>query len=325
MYQKDNFVFELLKKKIVETMQKSFPGISPSISEWKGQDIVNFQEELLQKVNAHVSEKWFYTHMKTGNEKLPRIDVLNLLSKYAEYADWNDFVFNHGGVTSRPVFKSGNKYFILVPVMVFGVLGIFILINKLLSTREYTFCFYDTHTKDPITSTQFNTGATDSMTHANGLIEVSIILENESPVSYLCGSDGCFTMKTDRSVIKMVVKSPYYRDDTIIRTLKKFNQQETIGLRPNEYALMLKYFSEMNVGEWEKRRARMDEMFADNALIYKVMNDKRGTGMELYSKWEFIDKMTMPVSSLKNIEILYTKYVGDRIAVLRFRISDETR
>ena len=33
-------------------MQQSFPGISPSISDWKGSDIVNFQEELLQKVNA---------------------------------------------------------------------------------------------------------------------------------------------------------------------------------------------------------------------------------------------------------------------------------
>jgi hypothetical protein len=69
----------------------------------------------------------------------------------------------------------------------------------------------------------------------------------------------------------------------------------------------------------------MDEMFEEDAMIYQVMNDKRGTGMELYSKWEFIDKMTMPSQSLKNIEILSTKYIGDRIAVLRFRTSDKNK
>jgi len=291
-------------------MQQSFPGISPSISEWKGQDIVNFQEELLIKVNAHISEKWFYTHMKSSKDTLPRIDVLNLLSKYVGYADWNDFVYKNSGKVLKPVVKSGNRYFIIVPVLVIGVLGIFLLINKLLSNREYSFCFYDTNTKDPITNTR---------------IEVSIILENESPVNYLCSPNGCFTMKTDQNVVKMVVNTPYYRNDTIRRILKKFNQQETIGLQANEYALMLRYFSEMNVQDWQKRRAKLDEMFEDDAMIYQVMDDKRGTGLELYSKWEFIDKMTMPSQSLKNIEILNTKYIGDRIAVLRFRTSDENK
>jgi hypothetical protein len=132
-------------------------------------------------------------------------------------------------------------------------------------------------------------------------------------------------MKTDQSLIKMVVNTPYYRNDTIKRTLKKFNQHETIGLQANEYALILRYFSEMNVQDWQKRRQKLDEMFEEDAMIYQVMNDKRGTGMELYSKCEFIDKMTMPSQSLKNIEILDTKYIGDRIAVLRFRTSGKIK
>ena len=289
-------------------MQRSFPGISPSISDWKGQDIVNFQEELLLKVNAHISEKWFYTHMKTDSGKLPRIDVLILLSKYAGYADWNDFVYKNSG--KRPGIKvsSGNLYFILVPLLVVGAMGIFLLINKLASNREYTFCFYDTDTKESITHTG---------------IEVSVILENESPVNYLCSPDGCFTMKTDQSIIRMVINSPYYRNDTIKRYLRRFNPEETIGLKANEYALMLRYFSEMNVQDWQNRRLKMDEMFDDGAMIYQVLNDKNATGMELYTKWEFIDKMTMPVQSLKNIEILNTKYVGEKIAVLRFRTSEK--
>lgn len=291
-------------------MQQSFPGISPSISEWKGQDIVNFQEELLQKVNAHISEKWFYTHMKSDRDKLPRIDILNLLSKYAGFADWNDFVCRNSGKKPAPVLKSGNKYFIIVPLLVIGVMGIFILLNKKMSTREYTFCFYDTNTKEPITNT---------------VIEVSLIMENESPVNYLCSPEGCFSLKTDRSYITMVVNTPYYRNDTIRRTLKKFNPSESIGLQANEYALMIKYFAEENVTDWQIRRQKLDEMFDDGALIYQVMDDKKATGMDLYTKWEFIDKMTMPSQSLKNIEILNTKFSGERIVLLRFRIADKIK
>ena len=288
-------------------MQQSYPGLSSDIAEWKGQDIVNFQEELLQKVNAHISEKWFYTHMKSNTVTLPRIDVLNLLSKYVGYADWSDFVYRNGGLKRKAAVSSGNRYFIIVPVLVIGVLGIFLLINKLLSTREYQFCFYDSGTKEPVTNTR---------------IEVSILLDGESPVNYLCNPDGCFTLRTDQSVIRMVVNSPYYHNDTIKRTLKKFNRKETIGLRANEYALVLKYFSEKNVEDWQKRRQKLEQMFVDDAMICQVMHDKRGTGMELYTKREFIDKMTMPSRTFKNIEVLSTRYIGERIAVLKFRISD---
>lgn len=287
-------------------MQQSYPGINPSISEWKGQDIVNFQEELLQKVNAHVSEKWFYTHMKSGQDSLPRIDVLNLLSKYVGYSDWHDFVYKSSGRKSKFNFKSGNQYFIIVPLLVLAVMSMLYISYKLFSTREYTFCFYDTDTREPIT---------------NGMIEVNLLKEDESPVNYLCDESGCFTLKTDQSIVNLAVKAPYYRADTIKRTLKKFNRNETISLRANEYALMIRYFSEMNVEDWQNRRSRLDEMFEDAAMIYQVHDGSRAKGMELLTKWEFIDKMTMPAKSLQNIEILDTKYIEEKIMVMRFRIS----
>jgi hypothetical protein len=302
-------------------MQQSFPGISPSISEWKGQDIVNFQEELLHKVNAHVSEKWFYTHMKSEKETLPRIDVLNLLSKYAGYADWNDFIFKNSGKSAKTRVRKESRYFIIVPAVGVVILSIFLLLNKLISNREYTFCFYDAVTKDPVSNISTNNNTNNNINNSE-LIEVSVIMKDESPVNYLCGPNGCLTLRTNQSVIRMVVNSPYYRNDTITRILKKFNREETIGLRPNEYALMLRYFSEMNVDDWQKRRIKLEEMFDDGAMIYQVMNDKHGTGMELYNKEEFIDKLTMPSHSLKNIEILGTKYIGEKIAVLRFRTNE---
>ena len=77
--------FKLLKENIVEVMQQSNPEIPNSISDWKGQNIIDFQENLRFKQNEYLSEKWFYTHMKTANLKLPRIDILNFLSKYVGY------------------------------------------------------------------------------------------------------------------------------------------------------------------------------------------------------------------------------------------------
>ena len=306
MQEKDQIFFEKLKAEIATTMRQTYPGIAPAISEWKGQDIVNFQEELLQKVNAHVSEKWFYTHMKSGQDTLPRIDVLNLLSRYAGYADWKDFVYNKKKSQGRFSHRSGNQYFVIVPLLVIAVVSMLYLSYKLFSTREYTFCFYDADTKEPIT---------------NAMIEVNLIKESESPISYLCDENGCFTLKTDQKVVRLAINTPYYRNDTVKRTLRRFNREETIGLRANEYALMIRFFSEMNVEDWQERRQKLNGMIDDAAMIYQLHDGPGANGMQLLTKWEFIDKMTMPSRSLQNIEILDTKYVQDKIMVMRFRTS----
>ena len=77
---------------------QSYPGIDREISNWKGQEITDFQEELIKRVNGQLSEKWFYTHMKGESESLPRIDVLNMLSQYAGYNNWQDFRYKKAGI-----------------------------------------------------------------------------------------------------------------------------------------------------------------------------------------------------------------------------------
>lgn len=226
-------------------MQQSYPGINPSISEWKGQEITDFQEELLIKVNAHISEKWFYNHIKkTENASLPRIDILNLLAKYTGYTNWDDFVFKNGGAkldSSKSI--KANRYFILVPVLVLAVMAIFYLLFKLLGNREYNFSFYDAHTREPITGCQ---------------VEVRLISEEETEVNYFTDSTGQLRLKTDKSMVKMVASAPYYYPDTIIRILKNFEPDQKISLQPNDYALMIHYFSEMMVDDWHKRRSKLD-------------------------------------------------------------------
>ncbi|MFH1936528.1 MAG: hypothetical protein ABIK52_03065 [Bacteroidota bacterium] len=308
MQQQERAFFRLLKQQIVSTMQRSYPAINPDISEWKGQEITNFQEELASRVNGHISEKWFYTHMKSNSGSLPRIDVLNLLSRFCGYTGWDDFCHrNSSRVPADTRLRRANRVFILVPLLVIAILAILYVVFKIYNTREYRICFYDADTREPIT---------------NNIIEVSLLLPDESPVNFLCGPDGCLVLKTDETHVTLVVKTPYYQTDTVIRVLDRYKREEMVRLRPNNYALMIHYFSRMNVKDWQQRRNQLDRMISDSALIYQVFN--AGTvGMELYTKWEFINKLTMPASSLKHIEILDTKYSNGRIMMLRFRQKED--
>lgn len=305
MEKTDKQYLKLLKTRIVETMKQSYPGIGNDISDWKGQDIFSFQEDLQEKIKENISEKWFYSHMKSENKKLPRIDMLNFLSRYVGYIDWRDFKYRNR--KSIPQVDQDNKHgkrsLYLKITGLLLLLAVSIVLVKFIGNKSYQFTFKDAHTKRRITDT---------------LTEIIIMNENESPVYENCDPPGYYNLKTKKEKICFMVKSPYYETDTITRVLDKFEGSESIYLYPNDFAMMIHYFSATNVKDWEKRRAHLDRMISDSAFIYQFF-DEGQVGMELYNKEEFIDKLTMPVNSLKNIQIMETIYTGREISVLRFR------
>ena len=296
--------FALLKKEIVIVLKQSYPSLPPEIENWKGQDIVYFQEDLMSKVKGSISEKWFYTHLKLQGDKLPRIDMLNLLSRYVGLTDWNDFKEKHkdeipatweSHMTSRP--RKIKK--ILIPIAIVAVITITLAI--IFWPKTYTFCFQDAVQKNLLKDQK---------------IEIIVLNDGESPIYRQC-ADGCFSIKSTKSKLRFVVKSPYYKTDTIIRVLKNHSSNEIIQLHTNDYAMMIHYFSKSKIVDWQKRRKQLNLMFTDNAQIYQMYGED--VGMELYNKTEFINKLTMPVRSLQNIEIIETVFSGNRISVLKFR------
>ncbi len=186
--------------------------------------------------------------------------------------------------------------------MVLIIMVVLLFVFKVFST-ENRFRFFDADTAEPV---------------ANSVIEVSVLPEGESPVSYLCSPDGSFSLKTEKASIRFIVESPYYQTDTIFRLLDKFNRDETVKLRPDNYAMMIKYFSTRNVKDWQKRREQLNRIIADSAMIFQVFG-KESVGVELYNKPEFINKLTLPSSGLKNIEIFDTRYQSGKITLIRFR------
>ena len=244
--------------------------------------------------------------MKSINPKLPRIDILIFLSKYVDYKNWDEFKLKNGFANNTIPADNSNRVFYLVPFLMIILLTAFYLIFTSMYIQEYTFCFYDNDSKKSI---------------ENSIIEVTLLSDDESPVNYLCNKEGCFSIKTSERLITFVVETPYYHTDTIIRSLNKFNRTENIKLKIDDYAVMIQYFSNSNVKDWLKRRENLNEMFSDNAKIFQVLE---GTiGMEIYNKWEFINKLTVPTNSLRDIEIIDAKYVGEKITRLRFKQNGE--
>jgi hypothetical protein len=88
--------FEQLKKDVQAQYLKEYTPSHDDISKWKGIDIIYFQEDLRKKAKGNISEKSFYTYFKNSPvTKLPRIDMLNLLSIYAGYGSWYEFKKQH--------------------------------------------------------------------------------------------------------------------------------------------------------------------------------------------------------------------------------------
>lgn len=308
--------FELLKKEVAQTFRLTFPYCTAPIEEWKGQEITDFQEELLKKVKAQISEKWFYTHIKTGNDKLPRIDMLNMLSEYAGYRNWNEFISKKkepetivrteqaaDGRTKR--IASKNLWWLFVAL---GSVSLLIIILNLKNKPLQV--FYHGSLSD-LTGT--------APAHPEK-IDVVVYKDNESPLIIHPDSTTHFSIEASGGRVKFIVRSPYYNSDTIVRLLNEHSVEEKIIVRTDDYALMIHYFSTSNLKDWQKRRMQLDDMITEDAKIYQLYEGSGG--MELYNKDEFIDRMTMPLKSLRNVEIVESSYVSGRIKILKFRIAE---
>jgi len=306
----ENAYFSLLKQSVSQKLQEEFPSVNSNIEFWKGQEITYFQEDLQKRCKSSISEKWFYTHLKGKNEKLPRIDMLNLLSDYAGYKDWSTFIASqaeknndsNSEKSSNTVVFARKKtfvYSILAVVALFLGAGLYFLTHK--DSYTFSFCFIDADMKTEITKP----------------LEIVVFHEHESSRSFITDSVPCFSMRTPYPKITFYVKSPYYKSDTITRICNEATNEETISLETNDFALMVQYFAMSGEKDWRQNRNKLDAIFQDDARIYQI-HGKNKLGVELFTKEEFIRKLTLPTRSLKDIKIIETSLVNDKISVLRF-------
>lgn len=291
----DIFYFELLKKEIVTTFLETHSA-PKTIEEWKGEEIVLFQEDLFDKVKGKVSEKWFYTYCKNSIDKLPRIDILNLLSKYVGYKNWNDFVNQH----HQPLPKKRSYMKIIILILAVGLVGWSLFKSR---KNTYVFCFVDQITDAPITKTS---------------LDIKVLPLNESPLYFKTDNTGCFRYSTTEKQLTFVVSSPYHKTDTIRRSFSS-NNNNTVRIASDDYSLMLDYYANNNVKDWKAHKTKLENLIDANAEIYRFYGNR--LGVEIYSKTSFIQLISTPTKSLEHIKILDKSIRNGKIVKLKFIVK----
>lgn len=377
--------FEQLKKEVQTQYLDNHTPSFDDISKWKGIDIIYFQEDLRKIAKGNISEKSFYTYFKNSPvTKLPRIDMLNILSIYAGYVSWYDFkkkhlfadeilkefeiseqseveeleefVQNSEKLTSseethklvekpaaKPVLideeksnlqksttdlqnitnNSGNfnttknevektSHSLLKKYLWLGISAILLIFIALLSfkdeifSKKYYYSFIDA----------------DRNSKINAELQVQILKENESPILYVAKPNEPFVYTTKSKTLTMVVSSPYYRTDTIRRNLESALEAENIELKPNDYAIMLFYYSK-SIKDLKKKRITLNYLINDQALIYQVF-DNQFYGVETMDKQRYINMVTLPSTSLENLEVIETQTdKAGKIVMIKFKIDND--
>ncbi len=369
--------FEQLKKEVqFEYLANHTPSFD-DISKWKGIDIIYFQEDLQKKAKGNISEKSFYTYFKTSSlTKLPRIDMLNILSIYTGYKSWYDFKKNHlfaGEIlketenTSEEELKqtientgfSGyeeKKHTIpqneVVIIDKNAILqksnadnqtikenapsydnpeqkSTFSLVKKYLWLGISTILAIVAGIlgfKDDLFSKKFNYSFIDADRNSKiyADLQVQILKDNESPILYTAKPNEPFVYTTKSKNLTMVVSSPYYKTDTIKRNLETAPEKEDIELKPNDYAIMLFYYSK-SLKDLKKKRESLNYLISDNALIYQVY-DNETYGVETMNKLRYINLVTLPSTSLENLEVIDTKNdISGKIIMIKFKIGTDEK
>ena len=375
--------FEQLKNEVQTQYLENHTPSHDDISRWKGIDIIYFQEDLRKIAKGNISEKSFYTYFKNSPvTKLPRIDMLNILSVYAGYVSWYDFKKNHlfadeilkegddldeneveelektaenspveeakiptseispkteekafetttvnsdlqisatdnqtikqsnGNLSTYDTSEQKTTFSLVKKYLWLGISGVLAVIVGLLGfkdelfSKKFTYSFIDA----------------DRNSKINAELQVQILKENESPILYVAKPNEPFVYTTKSKNLTMVVSSPYYRTDTIQRNLETAPEAENIELKPNDYAIMLFYYSK-SIKDLKKKRESLNYLISDNALIYQVY-DNETYGVETMDKQRYINLVTLPSTSLENLEVIETKNdLSGKINMIKFKIT----
>lgn len=377
--------FEQLKTEVQNQYLADHTPSFDDISKWKGIDIIYFQEDLRKKAKGNISEKSFYTYFKNSPvTKLPRIDMLNILSVYAGYMSWYDFKKNHlfadeilkeneeitqskteeaeksekapqisavdTKVEETPSIKLENT---AISVGENDVLQKTLTDNEPVKENTANLETYDTEEKnstyslvkkylwlgisavlavlvgllgfkDELFSKKYYYSFIDADRNSkiNAELQVQILKENESPILYVAKPNEPFVYTTKSKSLTMVVSSPYYKTDTIQRNLETAPEAENIELKPNDYAIMLFYYSK-SLKDLKKKRESLNYLISDNALIYQVF-DNQFYGVETMDKQRYINLVTLPSTSLENLDVIDTQAdKSGKIVMIKFKIDTD--
>lgn len=281
-------LFQNLKKEVLLVYKERYPYFTGTWKSFSAQDILNLIALIESIVKQSVSEKWIYTHLKPEtNHKLPRKDMLDILSQLVGFSGWDEYVFKHKKEIVLPINKSKNKKnkTLLWSVSLVGIL----LISSVIIYLEFykNSNSHSIEVKDSFSNSKIN----------NDDFKAVIIKDStEIPVEII---DSKLQINTKDST-KVVIKSPFYEDQVIVVRNEKRHQD--IVLKPDDYAMMLKAFMKSDIKDWQTRKKQLNKILAEDLEVIVML--KNDLGAEYFNKQEFSEKLIIPSQSLQKMKII---------------------
>ena len=284
-------LFQNLKNDVLFVYKEHHPYFEGTWKTFSSQDIQNLMELIEIKVRQTISEKWIYTHLKPEtNDKLPRKDMLNILSQLVGFSGWEEYVFKHKVVIAEPqlnVMKSNkNKLIWLAGLLVVIAISAFVFYNLI-------------YEKDNVHSLEVKDSYTNDKINMDDIKATIVNDSSEIPIEIINSE---LQIKTKDS-IKVVINSPFYEQKEVIVT--NTHPHPNIVLEPNDYAMMLKGFMKSDIKDWQTRKEQLNKIFSDDLEVIVML--KNDLGAEYFNKEEFSEKLIIPSASLKKMKVLEIK------------------
>ena len=276
-------VFHKLKNDVLLTYQKQYPYFEGNWKTFSSQDIQNLIDLIAVQVKQTVSEKWIYTHLKVEtNDKLPRKDMLDILSQLVGYSGWDEYVFKWKQQVVPNVVQPKRNYNVVFSL---GFMGLFLI----------GFFSYRYLNREEVQTIEVKNAFTEEQINSEEVKAVMIENNVETPIEIV---DSKIQITTKDSA-KIVLKSPYYKDKTIVVGKENSN---TISLQPDDYAMMLKGFMKSDIKDWETRKEQLQKILADDLEVLVML--KNDLGIEYFNKQEFSEKLIVPSVALKRMKVI---------------------
>lgn len=301
--------FQRLKEKVLLKYQEQYPFFQGNWKTFSSQDIQNLIGLIEVQCKQTISEKWIYTHLKPeSNSKIPRKDMLNILSEFVGYSGWDEFTFEDkaNAVESKQSSeskKSKKGILLLGLILAIGITG-FIIYNKSAKPEAQTIELQNEFTNEKVNSEEVKVYQVSDSTKT----ELKV---NEGKVEVASSPD----KKT-----QLVIQSPFYEPKTITIDPKVpvANPVQRIDLKPDDYAMMLKAFMVSDIKNWQTRKEQLDHILSDNLEVIVMLKDDLGA--EFFNKNEFSQKLIVPSESLKKMKIVEIKNdASNKIQFIRIK------
>ncbi|GAB3720369.1 hypothetical protein [Flavobacterium koreense] len=299
--------FQELKQKVLLKYQEHYPFFQGTWKTFSSQDIQNLIGLIEEKCKQTISEKWIYTHLKPEtNNKIPRKDMLNILSEFVGFSGWDEFTFEEKSVQTIQGSQSEKSKISKKWLLLFFIPLALVVV------------FFSKKEESKSKTIQLNNEYTNEKVNAE---EVKVFEVKDSVKQELEIKEGKVQVSNNgNEKSKLVIQSPFYLPKTIVINPNGTTTEppKRIDLKPDDYAMMLKAFMLSDIKDWQTRKEQLNKILSDNLEVIVMLKDDLGA--EYFNKSEFSQKLIVPTASLKKMKIVEIKNdANDKIQFIRIK------